>query len=282
MFGILLYVAAMALSVAMSAAGKWLAADYSIAQIVFFRVLFAFIPLVVILGWERKVHLSTKHPALQIFRGLCMLAAMSLFFLALRYLPLADTEAAFATTPLFMTLFAMFFLGERLRGSTTAAVVLGLLGSSLMLRPTQELLRAEVLIPLIAAVFAAFAMIVTRRLARADASSTTFCWGNAVVLLGASSSLPVVWLTPTAMDMLVIVFMGVAGGLSTYCEIEACRHAPINRLAPFDYTSLIWAVVLGYALWGDFPDAWTWLGAAAIVVGGLHVIATSEARKAKS
>jgi drug/metabolite transporter (DMT)-like permease len=279
--GITLYVAAMAFGVMLTAAGKWLAVDYSVAQIVFFRVLFAFIPFLVLLGWKRTVNFSTRHPALQIFRGLCMLVAMCLLFLALRYLPLADTEAAFATTPLFMTLLAMMFLGERLSRSTMGAVLLGLLGSSLMLRPTADLMRPEVVIPLVAAVFAAFAMILTRRLAQTDATTTTFCWGNIVILLGAASALPVVWLTPTAIDMCVIVLMGVAGGLSTYCEIEACRHAPISKLAPFEYTSLVWATVLGYALWGDFPDIWTWIGGSAIVIGGLHVIASSHAQESQ-
>ena len=143
-------------------------------------------------------------------------------------------------------------------------------------------MRAEVVLPLVAALFAALTMILTRRLAWTDASSTTFVWGNAVVMLGCASSLPIVWLTPAFADISVIVLLGVAGGLSTYCEIEACRHAPINKLAPFDYTSLIWAAALGYALWGDFPDAWTWFGASAIVIGGLHVIAASEAQEAKS
>jgi drug/metabolite transporter (DMT)-like permease len=276
--GIVLYVTAMALSVLMSASGKWLTTDYSVVQVVFFRVLFAFIPVFLVFGWQRRIHFSTRKPVLQLFRGTCMLVAMCLFFLALRYLPLADTEAAFATTPLFMTLLAASFLGERLSRITTGAVVLGLLGSLLILRPTQGLIRAEAVLPLVAAVFAAFAMISTRRLAQTDASSTTFCWGNAVVLLGTASALPAVWLTPTAADISVIVLMGVAGGLSTYCEIEACRYAPISKLAPFDYTSLIWAALFGYALWGDVPAAWTWIGAAAIVIGGLHVVAASATK----
>lgn len=279
MRGITLYVVAMALAVMTAAAGKWLSGTYSTVQIVFFRVLFAFIPFLWIVGRDQRTSVLTKKPALQLLRGLCMLAGMCLFFLSLRYLPLADAEAAFATVPLFMVVLAVIFLRERLSRRTTTAVVLGLLGAWLMSRPTHESMRPEIVIPLVGAVFAAAAVVLTRQLARIDASSTTFCWGNAVVLLGAAGGLPIVWLTPTAMDLGVIIFMGVAGGLSTYCEIEACRYAPIRTLAPFDYTTLLWATMLGYALWGDLPDAWTWIGACAIVIGGLHVIAAAQGEK---
>jgi len=269
LFAIGSYVVAVALLSVMDASAKWLTtADYPVGQVTWFRCLFALVPLAFVLGREGLPALATRRPGMHLVRGVCMAATIMTFFLGLKYLPLADVTAVFAAGPLFMTALAAAMLRERVPRRHVIAVLAGFLGVSLILQPSLAALRAVALLPLAAAVGYALAMIATRSLARTETSVAVVFWGNLVVLVLSGLTALSGWVVPALPDLGVFALMGVAGGTSHFFFIHAFRFASVSTLSPFDYTSILWAVLFGYALWGEVPGPLMWTGAAMIVLAG--------------
>jgi len=270
--GIAFYLLAIGSMAFMDASAKWLVQSYPVGQVAFFRCLFAFLPIgVLVLHGGGLSALSTGRPAMHALRGVTMIAAIFLFFHALKHLMLAEATAIFFVGPLLMVALSVPLLGERVHRNIWVAVIIGFAGVLIMMRPAAEMLRVEACLALGAALFYALTMIATRSLTRTETILSILVYGNLTAVLVSAMSLPFSWVTPTMGDMGVFALMGLCGGLSTFYFAKACRYSRVSVLAPFEYTALVWAAGIGFIVWHEVPDLWVWLGTTVVVVMGLYV-----------
>ena len=272
-----------ALFSAMDAMVKWLGADYSIVQLLFFRSVFALIPLGVLLyqtgGWR---DLKTRQPGTQIVRALIGLGSMGFFFLALRLMPLADVIAIAFAGPLFLTLLSIPLLGEQVGPRRWVAVVVGFLGVLLIARPGSDIFGVTALIPLVGALGFAFAMIFVRRLSTTDSNAAIVFYHAVICIVAASAALPFQWQTPEPAHWLPLIALGVVGGTAQIFTTQAFRLAPAAVIAPFKYISILFAIGFGYVFFGEMPDAWTLAGAGVVIASGLYILHRETIRKAEA
>ncbi len=257
----------------MDAAVKHLGETYPIGQIIVLRNLIALLPLSILL-WQSGglAALRSRQPVLQLLRGFAIFGAMMSFFHGLRFLGLAEATALGFAAPLLITALSVPLLRESVGRHRWSAVLLGFAGILVMLRPGGESVQLAAFLPLAAAFCYALAMIATRRLSRTDTTAGIAIYGNLTALALSLSTLPFGWTTPSGEDLWIIAFMGLMGGFSSIFLSLAYRFAPAAVVAPFDYVSLIWAVVIGWLVWRELPDQMTWLGAAIVIASGLYIL----------
>lgn len=250
----------------MDGAAKWLSATYPVVEVVFFRNLLALIPVTLIVSWNGGISALRMHSiSLHFARGACILGAMSFFFTALRTLPMADATVLGFTAPLFIVLLSLPVLGERVPHRACVALVGGFIGVVIVYSPTINALRVEHVLPLGKALCFALVMLLTRRMSHTETTASLVFWGTLIPLLGSSLLVPGIWVTPTKGDGLLFLLLGLLGGLSTWLLVFAYSNAPAAFLAPFDYSSILWAAGIGWLVWNVFPVAAVWIGASLIV-----------------
>jgi len=252
---------------------KFLTHGYGVWQLVFCRNLFGFFFIALILWWTGGFRgLASRQYLLQGLRCLFSLGASFTFFIGLRHLPLAEAFAITFAGPLFITALSVPVLQEKVGVRRWSAVLVGLVGVAMILRPGAAVFQPEALWPLAAALCYAFVMLITRKLARRDGTMTILFWTAVGSLLITAGSLPFDWTPPTAVDWLLFVFLGLAGTCTMFLMAQAYRHAPAAVVAPFDYTILIWGVILGWLFWQELPDPGILPGVAVLVASGLYII----------
>lgn len=215
---------------------------------------------------------KTKKPRLQIARGLSILGSLTFIFTSLQFLPLAEATVINFTGPLFMVALARPMLGEAVGWRRWAAVLVGLAGAMIVVRPGSEVFQWAALLPIGSAVFFALFQLLTRKLAAHDGALTTLIYTQVVAAAGASLAAPFFW-TPITFYQFGYVFLaGIVGLAAHMCMFNAFRLADASLLAPINYTRIVASVLLGYWLFGDLPDAYTIAGGAVIIASGLFVI----------
>lgn len=274
--GILLYCFAVLLLSVMDAVVKWLSAGYPIGQIVFFRSLFGLLPLLalVMLAGGPTV-LRTRRPLAHLGRGLIGAAATYTFYLAFSLMPLADAYAIAFAAPLMLTALSVPMLGEAVGIRRWTAVLVGFGGVLIMLRPGGDLASFITLgaaMALAGTFFYALSGALIRRMSRTETTAALSVYGTLVVLVSGAVSLPFAYQTPSWEDLALFVVLGLLGGSGNLALTHAFRFAPVAVLGPFEYTGMLWAVLFGYLLWGDLPDAWILSGCAVVVASGLYIL----------
>ncbi len=281
---ILLKVASALLFAVMQALVRWLGDAIPLGQVVFFRSVFAILPVVVIFAWrgELAAAVRTGRPFGQAWRGAISVAGMFLNFAALARLPLVDATAISFAAPLITVAFAAIFLGERVRIYRWSAVGVGFLGVLVTLWSHLEpahLMAAGSTAATIGATCAmasaftnAGSVIQTRRLTDTESTSSIVFYFSLICALAGLATWPFGWVAPNFGQLAALVALGVLGGLAHIMLTESYRHAPASVIAPFDYTTMVWAFVLGYALFGEVPTKYVFIGATIIALAGLFVI----------
>ncbi|HAA91468.1 MAG TPA: hypothetical protein DCS82_00670 [Rhodospirillaceae bacterium] len=269
---------------------KWLADDWPVGQIIFTRAIFVLaVPLFFFVwlngGWDS---LRINDLKVHLLRAGCVSLSVFFFTLGVTYLPLADTVAITFAGPLMLAALAGPVLGENVGWRRWSAVIAGFAGILIIMRPTGDVIRLAVLFPLASAFLAASRDLITRKITARESSTavmmTTFIC-NAVVavltipigLYAAANPGEIIpsfgaWVMPS-MTALGISFLGallVGGG--HYCMIEAFRYAEASTAAPFRYTAIVWAGLLGFLVWGHVPDIWTISGTAIVIMSGLYIL----------
>lgn len=210
-------------------------------------------------------------PALQFGRALLLVLECGVFMVAFRMMPLADVHAVAAASPLLVVALSVVMLGERVGPRRWIAVLVGFAGVLLIVRPGFDRIEPAVLIVLLGTAMWALYQILVRICARVDRSETTSLW-TAVVGLGAASLVgPAVWVWPDAEDWLLLCTIAVLGGIAHIGFIKALSLTQPSLLQPYSYTLFVWAVAVGYVLFGHVPDAWTLCGAGVIIASGIYV-----------
>jgi drug/metabolite transporter (DMT)-like permease len=220
----------------------------------------------------------TQRPRLQLLRGLLLISSSLCFFMALRSLPLAEATAINYTTPVLVILLAVLFLGERMTRPRIAFVVAGVVGMLLIVRPGADLFRGASLLVLCSASFYAVFQVLTRVMAREDPRVMLLypaLVGAAVMTVAwpfFGSRLELTWL-----DMAKLLMVGVLGTGGHFLLILAFQRAPASALTPFTYAHLVFATLVGWLVFGDFPDTLTLVGMA--VIGGSGLLLTWHERR---
>jgi len=261
---------------------KHLADRYPIPLLVWAR--YTVQTLVVLLWLLPKMGVGlfrTPRPGLMLVRGAILPLSSLCFFSALKYLPLAEATAINYGTPILVIILAVAFLGERMTRPRIALVLAGIAGMFLIVRPGSVVFQGAALLALGSAVFYGTFQILTRMLAGEDSRVLLF-YPAIVGTVMMTALLP--WLgIDVAMPWADVAFIGAAGFLGTighFLFILAFQRAPASALTPFTYMQLVWATLIGWLAFGNFPDAWTLAGMAVIGGSGL-LIALHERRRAK-
>ena len=252
---------------------KWLSASLPIAQIVWARYVgAAVIAIIASRPLARPAMLRSRRPRLQLLRSVLLFCSTSANVLAVRQLQLSETATISFLTPILVALLAGPLLGEKVSGERMIAIALGFLGVVIATRPGTAAFQPVVLIAVAGVVCNAGYVLATRKLAGADAPQTTLVWTQIAGLVFLTPILPWVWRQPGSVGAWVIMAaMGVFGATSHGMLIVAHRFAPAPTLTPFTYTQLIWMIVSGVLVFGDWPAASTLLGAALVVACGAYL-----------
>lgn len=269
--GAALTVLAMLAFAGMDAISKWLAVDYPIGQIMWIRyAVFCVFAWLVVRPRRFLSAARSARPWLQGGRALLGLIESLVFVLAFRYLPLADTHALAATSPLIVIALGVFFLGERADPARWLAVLAGFIGMLLIVRPGFRELNGALMLPIAGACMWAVYQILTRLSARSNSAHTTLVWSAFVAFAASSLVGPWGWQWPSAAAWALMLVAAVLGALAQYALILALDHAEASAVQPYSYTLLVWVTLLGALVFGDFPDAWTIAGAVVIVSSSLY------------
>lgn len=256
-----------------SALKKWLAADYSIWQIMLFRGLAGALPIFgYALIFAGSTAVRSKQPGLQLLRAGFGLGANLLFILAYREMPLAEAVAIGYAAPIFIVVLSVPLLSERVGVQRASAAVVGFLGVLLVAQPGAGLFSAGALYALGATLFYALLIIATRRLGSSDGALCTVLHTSGIYGLASALVVPFVWITPDAADLGLLVLVGLVGSAGTLLFAHAYRHAPAALLAPLDYSGLLWAGLIGFIIWQEVPGVAAVLGMIVIAGSGLFLI----------
>lgn len=275
---IVLVVMAVAVLTFQDAVIKWLSERLPVIEILFIRsvIMLPFI-LVFATATGQLGRLRTRRYGAHLLRVVLNFLAFITYFGALRLMPLADTLAIVFSAPLFIVVFSAVFLKEKVGRWRWSAVVLGFAGVLVMIRPGTSMLDWPVILALLSSVFYALWMLTTRTMAE-DESSLGMLFYAAVFFVVAGGVLaPFEWVTPSGDDLLVMCGLAIVAMAGLLMLIHSYRLAQASILASFDYTSMIWAVLLGWLVWEELPGPWVVGGTCLVVVAGL-IIVQREAR----
>lgn len=252
---------------------KWLAQSYPVGQLMSLRGVFV-IAIVVLSAMARRrtSELRVSNWRLQLTRGALMSISTFLFVTALALMPIADAIAVAFAGPVIATALAAMLLKESVGWRRWSAIAVGFSGVVVMLRPTPDLIRLVALVPLLAALVGAFRDIVTRKMGTGGESTAAIMLvSTSVVTAAGLLTIPAGWVPLRVADMGLYLASALLVALAQGLMIESFRLGEVALVAPFKYTSLVWAVLLGLLVWGDLPDAWTWIGSTLVVGSGLYI-----------
>ena len=213
----------------------------------------------------------TGYPKLQLMRSIALMGATTLFFLGISQISLAEATAVMDVNPVLITLGAFLFLGERIGIRRIIGVAVSLVGALIIIRPGAGVFSIYALMPLGAALCYTAYSLATRFVGRDESPWTSLFYSALVGALCFSAYIAFHWVPLSGEALILMALMGLFGTLGQLLLIRALTLGEASLIAPFAYTGLIWAALYGIVLFGDYPDAWTILGAAVIVAGGLYV-----------
>ena len=270
---------------------KWLSPELPLHQITLFRSCFALVIVLLIVQLEGGlVTLKTRRPVLHFVRGSMLVLANMFFFTGLATMPLAETVVLFYTAPLFICILSQPVLGEKVGLSRWLVIIVGLIGAIIMLRPGSEVFKLVSLLPILAALSYAAMTMMTRKLGiRERAGALTFYIQVAFIVISSITGLAIgdgafdvydnesldfllrAWVWPNSYQLQLLMLCGGIVSIGGYLISQAYRLGEASAVAPFEYASLPFALVIGFYLWADWPDWHAFIGTGLIICAGLLV-----------
>ena len=274
--GITLKLASVVVFAGMLVCIKFLGRDIPAGQAIFVRGLISVVVLALLAWSTGRLHLlKTDNWRSHALRSLCGTVSMFCLFVAIAMIPLADLTAISFTTPLFLTVLAMVFLGERIHGFRWTALGIGFVGVLITIGPHLSFTHgtsAGVLVALSSAIFSAFALMFLRKMSGGEHAITiTFYFSLTFMVCSALTALGG-WPMPTPAQWLLIVGAGVFGVFGQVLMTYSYRYAEASTIAPLDYSNMIIAIVLGYLFFDEVPTLSVWIGAPLILGAGLIIL----------
>lgn len=283
MRGILLKVLSVVVFVCMSTCIKAAGNDIATGQITFYRSAFAMVPILVFLAVRGQLRdaFRTTNITGHLARGFVGILSMSFGFYGLVHLPLPEAIAIGYAMPLLAVAFAVFILGEVVRLYRWSAVAIGLIGVMIITWPrltlfdgggfgSSEALGAIAV--LVSATLGAIAMVLVRKLVQKERTHTIVLYFSLSASVFSLATLPFGWSAISLSSFLLLVIAGFCGGVAQILLTESYRHADMSTIAPFEYTSIVLGLVIGYFLFGDVPTGTMLLGTVIVVGAGIFII----------
>ena len=278
--GIVLLMTAVFMFSAMDTLAKFMLQSYPMSALLWARYMVHVVVMGALLAPRMGTRLlRTSHPWLQILRGVLLLGSSIFFYLALRYLPLAEAAAIGFVGPVLTVLLSGPMLGDKVKGRQWFAVILGFAGVLIIMRPGGGVLSPAAVFPLATALLFSVYQIVTRKLSGREHPYTTLFYTAIVGAALTSFAVPLHWVTPTLSQAGIIVCIGLLGGFAHLLLIRAMEHTSPSTLAPFTYSQLIWSTILAYLAFGDFPEPLSLVGMLVIVAAGLLAVNWNHMRR---
>ncbi|MCE9523202.1 MAG: DMT family transporter [Alphaproteobacteria bacterium] len=279
LLGIGLKIAATFAFTLMAAIARHLGEGFPVGQIVFFRSLFAFLPIagLMLIAGHGLSMLATARPLSHLRRSFTGVCAMFTYFGALTYLPLADVTAISFASPLIVVALAALILGETIRLYRWSAVGVGFLGVLIMASPHLSLGVGEasptigLALALLNAVLVAFTMIFIRMMSSTESALAIAFYFQLAATAVSALTLPFAWVTPGAADLALLVLMGILGGFGQLFMTNGYRFAQASTLASFDYAAMVWAILFGWLFFSELPATAVYVGAAIVIASGLFI-----------
>ncbi|MFM7347605.1 MAG: DMT family transporter [Tagaea sp.] len=240
-------------------------------EIAFFRCFFG---LLFVLPFALRAGggvMLTGRPATHLARGLAGIAGMFCGMYALVHLPLADAVAISFAKPLFAVLLAALFLSERVGAGRWLATVAGFAGVLIVVRPGSMEFQLAHVVALLGAFFIADVIVLVKKLQGTERNATIMVYFGIVTSLASFGPALWVWTGPTGTELAILAAVAGAATLGQYCALRAFRAAEASAVVPFDYLRLVFAVLLGLALFGEIPDRWTLIGAGVLIASTLYI-----------
>jgi drug/metabolite transporter (DMT)-like permease len=291
--GVLFMLAACALFTLMSVLVKALGDRIPVVEVMFFRSALAVPVVLLVLARARRGRpfvesLVTKRFPGHLLRALTGILAQGCSFYALLLLPLAEHTALTNTTPLFITLLSIPVLGEKVGIHRSGAVLLGFigivviaLGQGAFSGALDEAARIGIMVAVAHGVFSAGTTLLVRMLSSTEPSTTITLWQSLLMTSFAAVALPFFWVTPGWSDLALLLLIGILGGMAQVLLTESWASAQVSALAPYTYSSLLWAILFGWIVFADVPGLLTLLGAALIVVASLYILHRELVRRGR-
>ena len=251
---------------------KYLSFELPVLQITwaryFFTVVFTF-PLMFF--FFKKYLVWTDKPKLQLIRGLILLTANISFFYSISVISLPKALTLAFVAPLVVTAFSPFFLGESVGYRRWAAVIIGFIGSLVVIRPGFLEINLASLAALGTGIMYGFYLIITRKLSTSDNPLLTLLLTGVVGAIIATTFMPFVWVSPTFNQWSIMAAIGLFACIGHLFIILSLKFADASKLAPFSYFEIVTNIIIAYYFFGDFPDSWTFLGLFIIVFSGIYI-----------
>lgn len=261
--------------------GKWLVSTYSVGQVLLIRSLAGLVLLSPSLwreGW--RTLLNPPDWRMNLVRTVLTTAEVVCFYWAVGYLPLADLVTFYMATPIFVTALAWPLLGERIDTPRVIAVLVGFGGVVLAMRPTSASFSLPALVAILGCVLFALIMIITRHL-RGTKGLVLVSWQATGALIFGLFAAPLHWVAPTMRDFTLLALLGIVSTIAHVSVNKALKLAPASVVMPYQYSQIIWAVMLGYLVFGDWPDRTMLIGSGIIVAAGLFIFFREQSQSAK-
>ncbi|MFZ9627158.1 MAG: DMT family transporter [Burkholderiaceae bacterium] len=255
------------------AISKYMTQHYPTGYILWIRFFFHTLVLIVVVGSRQGLgFIRTRRPGIQLTRGLLLPLAALMFVTGLSQMPLAETAAITFVSPFLVTLLAVIMLKEKVDLGQWLAIGFSFAGVLLIIRPGADVFGWAALLPLGTALSMAIYQVLTRRIAGLESAYTSIFYPGLVGLALFSLALPFNWTTPIAWwHVALMIVGGMVNAASHLTLIRAFDYAPASKLAPFSYTQIVWATLVAYVVFGDFPDAWSMAGIGVIAASGIYV-----------
>ncbi len=241
-------------------------------EIAFFRSLTALLIFVPLVSRGHIVRLfRTERLGLQLIRGVFQAASMLMFFLAISMIPLAEVSALGFSSPLFASLLAIIVLGEVVHGRRIVALVIGFLGTLVIVQPGWAPFEIGSGYALASSFLAGVSFVLIKVLSRTDSSMTTILFGTLVSApVSLVAAIPF-WTTPTLDDVIPLIGIGLTTSLANLCRAQALKETEMTVVAPFEFLKLPWTAVIGFMVFAEIPTIWTWIGGASIFISSTYL-----------
>lgn len=258
----------------MDAMIKWLSADYPVHQIVFFRSVFALLPILLLAHRSGGLStLKTSRPGAHFLRGFIGIVSMGMIFHAYSVMKLADAAAILFAGPLFLTALAGPMLGEKVGLRRWSAVFVGFAGVLVIIQPGGTAIQPAAFGALASAGLYALAMVLVSRLGTTESSAAiTFYFSLFGTVTGAVLLLLFGWTETTPQDFAMLAAVGIIGGIAQLFMTKAFRLGEAAVISPLKYSSMIWVVLFGYLIWGELPAPHVVVGVAIVIASGLYIV----------
>ena len=251
---------------------KYLSSDLPVLQITWARYFFTVaFTLPIMFFFFRKNLVWTDKPKLQLIRGLILLTANVCFFYSISIISLAKALTLAFIAPLIVTAFSPIFLGEKVGFRRWSAVIIGFIGSMVVIRPGFVEINLASLAALGTGVMYGFYLIITRKLSSSDNPLLTLLLTGVVGAIIISFVMPFVWIKPTLNQWSMMAAIGIFACIGHLFIILSLKYADASKLAPFSYFEIVTNIIIGYYFFSDFPDKWTFFGLFIIILSGIYI-----------